>query len=67
MGKITRVETLTHQCLGTIEEESSGYKTVRNFTGQILATYNPTDNTTRKFGGEIVCFGDIAGGFLLGR
>ena len=51
--------------LGYVIEEANGDKRAISFGGKILGTYQKSSNTTRKFGGQIVAFGDVVSGFLL--
>lgn len=46
--------------LGYIETDNKGNKTVRNFRGRRLGTYDKENNVTRDFYGRILNRGDSA-------
>ena len=60
-----RITNFYGQCLGTIETDSSGNKTVKDFYGRILGTYNRSQNVTKDFYGKILYHGDMASALLI--
>ena len=59
-----RITNFYGQCLGTIETDSSGNKTVKDFYGRILGSYDSSDDFTRDFYGRIISKGTTAIGLI---
>ena len=53
------------RCLGTIETEGNGNKTVKDFYGKILGYYDKNQNVTKDFYGRILYRGDMASALLI--
>jgi len=51
--------------LGFVETDSAGNKTVKNFSGRIVAYYDADKDLTKDASLTPVAFGDVASGFLL--
>ncbi len=65
MGKEV-VRAFGGKIIGSIETDSRGNKTVRDFYGRILGTYDKQCNVTRNFYGIVVAQGDCCGMLLNG-
>ena len=65
MGDRQTIRSFSGYILGTIETDSQGRKTARNFYGKILGRYNPVDNYTRDFYGMIVSQGDTTAALIM--
>lgn len=52
------VKDWTGKILGFVDKEANGKKTLRDFQGRILGTYDPVLDVTREFGGRQVAKGD---------
>ena len=63
MGKETIAE-YSGRVIGTIETDSSGNKTVRNFSGTILGYYKKSMNATTDYTGKILYRGDASAALL---
>jgi len=53
------------RCIGVIEHESNGDKTVKDFYGRILGRYERSSNVTKDFYGKILYKGDMASALLV--
>ncbi len=53
------IKDWTGKILGFVDKEASGKKTLRDFYGRILGTYDPQLNVTREFSGRVVAKGDV--------
>lgn len=62
-----RICEFSGMCIGTIETESNGDKTVRDFSGRILGYYKRSSNVTTNFSGQIIWRGDMAAALLVVR
>ena len=60
-----RITNFFGQCIGTIETDSSGNKTVKDFYGRILGHYEKSSNVTKDFYGNILYDGDMASALLI--
>ena len=60
-----RITNFYGQCLGTIETDSSGNKTVKDFYGRVLGKYEKSSNVTKDFYGKILYHGDMAAALLI--
>ena len=58
------VRRFSGQIVGTIETDSCGNKTVRDFGGRILGYYRSSRDATVDFGGRIIAYGDVTGIFF---
>ncbi|XMB66644.1 hypothetical protein RI065_10115 [Mycoplasmatota bacterium zrk1] len=45
--------------LAIITTDSKGVKTIKTYTGEVLGTYDPSTNQTKKWAGEIIGYGDL--------
>ena len=60
-----RITDFYGRCLGTIETDGSGNKTVKDFYGKILGRYEKSSNVTKDFYGKILYRGDRASALLV--
>ena len=60
-----RITDFYGRCLGTIETDGSGNKTVKDFYGKILGRYEKSLNVTKDFYGKILYRGDMASALLV--
>ena len=60
-----RITNFYNQCIGTIETDGRGNKTVKDFYGRILGTYDKSMNVTKDFYGRILYHGDMAAALLI--
>ena len=60
-----RITDFYGRCLGTIETDGSGNKTVKDFYGKILGRYEKSSNVTKDFYGKILYRGDMASALLV--
>ena len=60
-----RITNFYGQCIGTIETDGSGNKTVKDFYGRILGHYERSSNVTKDFYGRILYHGDMASALLI--
>lgn len=63
----TRIRDFYGRMLGTLEEDKDGNQQVRNFSGQILATYDKKLDVTRDFYGRILTKGNTCTGYLFDK
>ena len=60
-----RITDFYGRCLGTIETDGSGNKTVKDFYGKILGRYEKSSNVTKDFYGKVLYRGDMASALLV--
>ena len=60
-----RITDFYGRCLGTIETDGCGNKTVKDFYGKILGRYEKNSNVTKDFYGKILYRGDMASALLV--
>ena len=60
-----RITDFYGRCLGTIETDGSGNKTVKDFYGKILGRYEKSSNVTKDFYVKILYRGDMASALLV--
>lgn len=52
-------------CIGTIETDGSGNKTVKDFYGRVLGHYERSGNVTKDFYGRVLYHGDMSAALLI--
>ena len=60
-----RITDFYGRCLGTIETDGSGNKTVRDFYGKVLGFYDKSTNCTKDFYNKVLFRGDMASALLI--
>ena len=60
-----RITDFYGRCIGTIETDGSGNKTVKDFYGKILGHYERSSNITKDFYGKILYHGDMSAALLI--
>ena len=60
-----RITDFYGRCLGTIETDGSGNKTVRDFYGRVLGFYDKSTNCTKDFYNKVLFRGDMASALLI--
>ncbi|MBQ4618230.1 MAG: hypothetical protein IJB27_07660 [Clostridia bacterium] len=59
MATREKIQDWRGKILGFVDKETNGKKTLRDFQGRILGTYEPSLDVTRDFYGRQVGKGDI--------
>ena len=52
-------------CIGNIETDGRGNKTVKNFYGKVLGYYDKSANVTKDFYGRVLYHGDMSAALLI--
>ena len=60
-----RITDFYGRCIGTIETDGSGNKTVKDFYGRVLGRYERSANVTKDFYGKVLYHGDMASALLI--
>ena len=60
-----RITDFYGRCIGTIETDGSGNKTVKDFYGRILGYYDRSSNCTKDFYNKVLFRGDMASALLI--
>lgn len=60
-----RITDFYGRCIGTIETDGSGNKTVKDFYGRVLGRYEKSGNVTKDFYGKVLYHGDMASALLI--
>ena len=60
-----RITDFYGRCIGKIETDGSGNKTVTDFYGKVLGKYDKSSDTTRDFYGKILYHGDMSAALLI--
>ena len=62
---VERITDFYGRCIGTIETDGRGDKTVKDFYGRILGHYEKSANVTKDFYGRVLYHGDMASALLI--
>ena len=60
-----RITDFYGRCIGTIETDGRGDKTVKGFYGRVLGYYEKNANVTKDFYGRILYHGDMSAALLI--